>query len=259
MPREDGGPRVCFLVPGCSLSDGELITAEEIEDHGDATQEDSLRMIKDLESFDFDSYLIGILRKLVGLDILREQEVFYLPQPGDEVVRKTSRKERSGVFRGADLSSYAGSPGYSGSIRSPTSMKAPTSLADSTSTSLSAFRKLLDSEKDSASNFNSDSGTEFDDGEPPETKRARPSSPEEQGGGAMGPPPKAQGKRQLKGRRSKQIEGVHEGDSDDAQSRNSRKTRSSTKRRRDSEISGKDDGEGPESKRLKLRIRVPVS
>ena len=251
LPKEEGGPRVCFLVPGCSLSDGEFMTAEEIEDHGDATQEDSLRMIKDIESLDFDSYLIGILRKLVGLDMLREQEVFYLPQPG-EVVRKISRKERSGVFRGAE------SPGYSGSIRSPASMKAPTSLADSTSTSLSAFRKFQSSEL-SSSVYDSDAEFEFSDGELPETKRARPSSPDEQGGGAMGPPPKVQGKRQLKSRRSKQREGEHEGDSDDAQSRISRKTRSSTKRRRDSEILAKDEGGEPKSKRLKLRLRAPAS
>ena len=261
LPKEDGGPRICFLVPGCSLNDRELMVAEEIEDHGDATQEDSLRMIKDIESLDFDSYLIGTLRQLVGLDILREQEVFYLPRPGEEVVRKTSpRKERSVVLRGADSSSYAGSPGYSGSIRSPASMKAPTSLTDSTSTSLSAFRRRLDSEKDSVSVY---SDTEFEpsDGEPLDVKRARPSSPDEQGAGPMGPPPRVQGKRQLKGRRSsKKIEGVHEGDSDDAQSRIGRRmpSRPGTKRRRDSEITAKDDGEEPEPKRLKLRLRVPM-
>ena len=263
LPKEDGGPRVCFLVPGCSLNDRELMAAEEIEDHGDATQEDSLRMIKDIESLDFDSYLIGILRQLVGLDILREQEVFYLPRPGEEVVRKTSpRKERSGVFRGTDSSSYAGSPGYSGSIRSPASMKAPTSLADSTSTSLSAFRRRLDSEKDTGSVY-SDTESELSDREPLDAKQARPSSPDEQGAGPMGPPPKVQGKRQLKGRRSsKQIEGVREGDSDDAQSRIGRtkpNLRTGAKRRRDSEITAKDNGEEPESKRLKLRLRVSMS
>jgi hypothetical protein len=261
LPKEDGGPRVCFLVPGCSLSDEELMAAEEVEDHGDATQDDSLRMIKDIESLDFDSCLIGILRKLVGLDILREQEVFYLPQPGEEVVRKTSpRKERSGVLRGADSFSYAGSPVYSGSIRSPASMKSPTSLADSTSTSLSAFRKRVDSEKDLSSVYHSDT-SELSDEESPESKRARPSSPDEQEAGPMGPPPKIQGKRQLKGRHSKQIEGVHEGDSDDVESRISHITRSRTgaKRRRDSEIMAKNDAEEPESKRLKLRPRLPAS
>ena len=223
LPKEDGGPRVCFLVPGCSLNDGELMAVEEIEDHGDATQEDSLRMIKDIESLDFDSYLIGTLRQLVGLDILREQEVFYLPRPGEEVVRKISpRKERSGVFKGADSSS---SPGYSGSIRSPASMKAPASLADSTSTS--AFRRRLDSEKDTGSVY-SDTDLEPSDGEP--TKRARLSSPDEQqGAGPMGPP---QLRINLK-----------------------RLTNPGTKRRRDSEITAKDDGEEPKSKKLRLRTR----
>ena len=238
------------------------MTKEEIEDHGDATQEDSLRMIKDIESLDFDSYFVGILRKLVGLDILREQEVFYLPQPGEEVVRKSSpRKERSGVFKGADSSGHAGSPGYSGSIRSPASMKAPTSLADSTSTAFSAFGKRRNSEKDSGSVYYTDTEFELSDGEPPNAKRARPSSPDEQVAGPMGPPPKVQGKRQPKGRQSKQIEEVHEGDSDDAQSPIVRKKRSrtGTKRRRGSEITAKDDSEEPKSKKLKPRLGMPMS
>ena len=258
LPKKEGGQRVCFLVPGCSLNDVELMAEEEIEDHGDATQDDSLRMIKDIRSLDFDSYLIGILRQLVGLDILREQEIFYLPQPGEEVVRKISpRKERSRVFKRVDSSS---SPGYSGSIRSPASMKAPTSLADSTSTSLSAFRRRLDSEKDSAS-VCSDTELEPSDGELPDAKRARPSSPDEQGAGPMGPPPIAQGKRQLRGRRSKQIEGVHEDDSDDTQSRIGRKksSRLGAKRRRDSENTAKDEGEEPKLKKLKIHLRVPMS
>ena len=228
------------------------MAAEEIEDHGDATHEDSLRMIKDIQSLDFDSYLIGILRQLVGLDILREQEVFYLPQPGEEIVRKTSpRKERSGVFRGVDSSS---SPGYSGSIRSPASMKAPTSLADSTSTSLSAFRRRMDSEKGS-SPVHSDQESELSDGEPPDAKRARPSPPDEQQGGAgpMGPPLKNQGKRQPKGRRSKQSEEMHQGNSDSAQSHTTRENPSKlgNKRRRGSEITAKDNGEERVSKKLK--------
>jgi len=232
------------------------MAAEEIEDHGDATHLDSLRMIKDIQSLDFDSYLIGILRQLVGLDILREQEVFYLPRPGEEIVRKTSpRKERSGVFRGADSSSYIGSPGYSGSIRSPSSIKAPTSFADSTSTSLSAFRRRLDSEKDSASIYSETELESSDGGELPDTKRARQSPPDEQGGaGPMGPPPlNAPGKRQLKSRRSKQIEEVHEGKSDDAQSQK-KSSKPGIKRRRGSEITPKDDGEEHLSKKLKMRI-----
>ena len=261
LPREEGGPRVCFLVPGCSLNDRELMAAEEIEDHGDATQADSLRMIKNIQSLDFDSYLIGILRQLVGLDILREQEVFYLPQPGEEIFRKTvsPSKERSGLFRGAESSSYAGSPGYSGSNRSPVSMKAPASVADSTSTSLSAFRRRFDSEKDSVSAL-SDAEIEPSDGELPDAKRARPSPPEEQGGaGAMGPPLKAQGKRQLEGRRSRQANATYQPEEEyednpaDVQSRTGRKSlKLSAKRRRSSKTATKDDGEERISKKAKM-------
>lgn len=153
LPREEGGPRVYFLVPGCSLSNHELMAHEQIEDHGGATYEDSLRMIRDIESLLLNQYLIGIIRQLVGLDILREGEVFYLPQPGEDVPRKQSLRksisERSTMVRipagGEYSSSYAGSPG---SLRSA-STKPPLSNADSTSTSLSAFRKMIDSEKGS--------------------------------------------------------------------------------------------------------------
>ncbi|KAA1470569.1 hypothetical protein DENSPDRAFT_707215 [Dentipellis sp. KUC8613] len=92
LPREEGGPRVSFIVPGCSLGDGELMASQEIVDHGFATFDDHGRMIPDIESLDFNSYLIGVLRQLVGVDLLREQEVFYLPNPGEQVSKKSGNK-----------------------------------------------------------------------------------------------------------------------------------------------------------------------
>ncbi|KAL0955769.1 hypothetical protein HGRIS_001984 [Hohenbuehelia grisea] len=83
-PQEDESPPVCFLVPGCSLTDHELMEEEEIEDLGDATLEDSHRMVGDIESLDFDPYLMNVLRQLVGVDLIREHEVFWLPQPGEK-------------------------------------------------------------------------------------------------------------------------------------------------------------------------------
>ncbi|KAG2043772.1 hypothetical protein BDR03DRAFT_331890 [Suillus americanus] len=44
LPKEEGGPRVCFVVPGCSLGDKELMDEEEIQDHGPATYEDYPRL-----------------------------------------------------------------------------------------------------------------------------------------------------------------------------------------------------------------------
>jgi hypothetical protein len=145
LPKEENGPRVCFLVPGCSLTNQELMKEEEIEDHGEATYADSLRVIQEIEELNFDQYLIGILRQLVGLDILREGEVFYLPQPGDEVSRKSwprkSISERMSTAKGT----YAGSPGYSysGSARSP-STRPPLSNADSMSASIPTTDDLSD-------------------------------------------------------------------------------------------------------------------
>ncbi|KAK2463137.1 hypothetical protein APHAL10511_004792 [Amanita phalloides] len=142
VPKEEDGPRVCFLVPGCSLGNEEVIEENEIEDLGDASHADSLRMIWDIESLDFDSYLIGVLRQLVGVDLLREQEVFYLPAPGEELHRKSQLKKT-----GSDKSTQSRKGSKSGIPESPcvlntprhsaTSLKAPSSKAGSISTSAS--------------------------------------------------------------------------------------------------------------------------
>lgn len=152
LPKEENGPRVCFLVPGCSLTDQVLMKDEEIEDHGEATYEDSLRIIQDIEDLDFDQYLIGTLRQLVGLDILREGEVYYLPQAGDGVMRKhwprKSTSERISMAKGSDSASFSASPrySYSGSVRSP-STRPPLSNADSISATVSC-KATTDDEDD---------------------------------------------------------------------------------------------------------------
>ncbi|EIW80700.1 hypothetical protein CONPUDRAFT_82804 [Coniophora puteana RWD-64-598 SS2] len=97
LPKEEGGPRMCFVVPGCSLGDKELMDEEEIEDHGPATYEDYRQLLGNIELLDcFSSDLIGVLRQLVGVDLLRENEVFYLVQPGEEALfKKRPKKSRS--------------------------------------------------------------------------------------------------------------------------------------------------------------------
>lgn len=190
LPREEGGPRVCFLVPGCSLGDRKLMAEQEIEDHGDAAVEDSTRMIADIESLDFSSYLIGILRQLVGVDLLREQEVYYLPQPGELRHRKARRKlagEKSTLGRLpsrdsaaiTDAGRIAGSPRAPiASARSPTASvsRAPTSAGGSTSTSgVSIRQKALGSENDSFSlaSWSDDESSDANETETPESKRRR--------------------------------------------------------------------------------------
>ncbi|TFK44886.1 hypothetical protein BDQ12DRAFT_673754 [Crucibulum laeve] len=218
LPKEEGGPRACFLVPGCSLTDRELMEKEEIEDHGDATHEDSLRMVTDIESLDFDAYLIGILRQLVGVDILREQEVFYLPSPGEEVTRKPIRRRTASASMGRapDSSITMTSPSLSfTSVRSPISPKAPTSVAGSTGTSFSALRRVWGSNKDSDHESLSrvtDTESELTDAEDelPKVKRLRPSPPDDNtASSSMGPPPtQTQSANKLKNRRSSKRLGV---------------------------------------------------
>jgi len=53
---------------------------EDIKDEGVSTHEDHKRMLPNVENLDLDPYLVGVLRQLVGVDLLREQqEIFYLP------------------------------------------------------------------------------------------------------------------------------------------------------------------------------------
>ncbi|CAK5281665.1 unnamed protein product [Mycena citricolor] len=141
-------PRICFIVPGCSLGSSDLIAEADIRDLGDATTEDSHRMVSDIEGLDFSSDLIGIVRQLVGLDILREGEVFYLPRDGEEVrgVKKQLqplKRERSSRVTNPDSSprppvSNAGSTSTNASVSrgrrrgSPTPSWAYSQRGDST-------------------------------------------------------------------------------------------------------------------------------
>jgi len=60
----------------------------DIRDEGYSTHEDHKRLLPNVETLDLSPYLIGVLRQLVGVDLLREQqEIFYLPS-GDEKPKK---------------------------------------------------------------------------------------------------------------------------------------------------------------------------
>jgi hypothetical protein len=240
---------------------------EEIEDHGDARNEDALRIVRDIENLSFDSSLIGVLRHLVGLDILREQEVFYLPQPGEEIMRKVPnppRKERLGKAKAPGESpGLASSPGYSGSIRSPASIRPPLSAADSTSTSRSTLRNLLDSEKGSTMEHTDSECDPHDNDAEPQSKRAKPSPPDEHK--LMGPPrTQPKGKAKTKGSKSHDIfkpdssEPYHSPDEKSA-----RKPRKSAKKRgvkrTRTEAVGADVDSERRPKKLKHHLTAPAS
>ncbi|KAI0753057.1 hypothetical protein C8Q80DRAFT_1149682 [Daedaleopsis nitida] len=90
--EDEDGPRLFFAVPGCSLGNGELMKEESIQDHGDVHGEDISKLVTNVEDLDLSPYLVGVLRQLVGVDLLREQEVLYLPRPGDTVTVKRNRR-----------------------------------------------------------------------------------------------------------------------------------------------------------------------
>jgi hypothetical protein len=89
LPQGESGRRAHFVVPGCALGDGELMEDEDIKDEGLSSHEDHKRMLPSVETLDLDPYLVGVLRKLVGVDLLREQqEIFYLPGEKEKVLKR---------------------------------------------------------------------------------------------------------------------------------------------------------------------------
>ncbi|KAG6813520.1 hypothetical protein H0H92_010225 [Tricholoma furcatifolium] len=88
---EDEVKLVYFLVPGCSLGNMELNRDEKIVDCGDATPADAALMTSDLDAYAFNAPLLSVLRLLVGVDMLREGEIYYVPQPGSNWVRRKVR------------------------------------------------------------------------------------------------------------------------------------------------------------------------
>ena len=92
LPREENGPRVTFCVPQCSLNNKELMKEEEITDDGLATVRDFERLWDHVEEQKLSPYLIGIIRQLVGLDLLRENEIYYLPT--DEEIEQVERQRQ---------------------------------------------------------------------------------------------------------------------------------------------------------------------
>ena len=92
LPREENGPRVTFCVPQCSLNNKELMEEEEITDDGAATVRDFERLWDHVEEQNLNPYLMGVIRQLVGLDLLRENEIYYLPT--DEEIKRVERRQK---------------------------------------------------------------------------------------------------------------------------------------------------------------------
>ncbi|KAJ7928446.1 hypothetical protein B0H13DRAFT_983127 [Mycena leptocephala] len=270
LPEDDEtktGPRVFFVVPGCSLGDSELMKEEDIQDMGDATMEDAERMINDLDSLHFNSYLIGILRHLVGVDILREQEVYYLPRPGEERLRKPVGRDRS-KLRVSSGGSFASDGAMSPVMRSPASVSSrpPTSIAGSSSTASvkTTTRRPKKSDRGSPTpSWGVPSQGDVTDDESPAAKRVRAAEAEGVAAAASGSP--------LRTRRSKRIdkeaaeykpdvlEAVEESSDEDADNGRRKKKKRGVKRGRQSEaVAAQEGGVGDDRKTKKLKTRESV-
>ena len=120
LPREENGPRVTFCVPQCSLNDKELMGQEDITDDGLATVRDFERLWDHVEEQNLSPYLIGVIRQLVGLDLLRENEIYYLPT--DEEIKRMRRKQKREERRNRrkSVGGAANAEGTSVAIRSGT-------------------------------------------------------------------------------------------------------------------------------------------
>ncbi|KZT23558.1 hypothetical protein NEOLEDRAFT_537057 [Neolentinus lepideus HHB14362 ss-1] len=81
IPRKEDGPRITFMVPGCSLLDKDLITEEAIIDIREATREDEGRAVHDIETLGFDDDLLVVLKALVSGE---QHSIFYLPSASED-------------------------------------------------------------------------------------------------------------------------------------------------------------------------------
>ena len=184
--EEESEHRVYFAVPGCSLSKTELMEEEEIEDHGLTRTEELPSTITPIEDLNVSPELIAILRQLTGVDLFREQEVIYLPRPGDQIVPKKKRSRAKYIQRESITSRTLLTKDVSRAKQTP--YKAPLSQV-SVSTSISgesasAAGKASVSASGASFSDSDLSDLESDDERP--TKRAKESHPK------SGPAPAAE-------------------------------------------------------------------
>jgi hypothetical protein len=262
---------------------------EDIHDEGDATTVDHARMVGDIETLDFSSDLVGVLRQLVGVDLLRENEIFFLPQPGESYRRKHLGKSKLYTARpsSGDLISSPVSQTVAPSPREPKSSKispspslvqAPVSVAGSASTSAGSTGwkgRQIDRYSPSVASHSDDEAIKRDNGGA--SKRRKGASAKRNGVASSEemPPPSsdaqsrnASAKRPAKARRSKRIsidahaynpeaeveETSTDHDGEMTKGRRKKTGKRGIKRNRTSEMEGGEGGpEQPMAKRLRGR------
>ena len=181
LPRGEDKERAYFVVPGCALGNGELMNGKDIRDEGFSTHEDHKCMLPNVETLDLDPYLVGVLRQLVGVDLLREQqEIFYLPSE-EEKPKKRRETTTLGSLRQFRRQSIS-SGGPLGRDHSPR----PSEVSQGHGTPRSASGSVVNGSVWEGSVIHSNDGdsilsdpdTDDGEGETPTTKRPRFSAAE---------------------------------------------------------------------------------
>ncbi|KAG6841373.1 hypothetical protein C0991_011713 [Blastosporella zonata] len=165
---------VYFLVPGCSLGNAELNRDEKIVDRGDVTPADRLVMTPDLDIYAFNAPLLSVLRLLVGVDMLREGEIYYLPLPDSDWVPRKAREPPSKVIYGLGESG----PAYMSPRRNSNMPTIPLSAIVPASAPMSALTSASNRSLKPVSTISEASSelTEVEDS--PQYKRLKPSPKE---------------------------------------------------------------------------------
>lgn len=145
---------------------------EDIQEHGLTTNEDHARMISNVEGMGFDPQYIHIVRLLFRIDTLRENEVYYLPRPGE--VEWWKKKPRQDLPKLSTKENHSSSSRKS--TRSPSTFRSPAkhplSKTDSvTSTAGAAIVEYADEDDHESTSSTSILSSDSDYEEQPTKKR----------------------------------------------------------------------------------------
>ncbi|EJF57562.1 hypothetical protein DICSQDRAFT_157273 [Dichomitus squalens LYAD-421 SS1] len=181
LPREEDDERhVFFAVPGCSLSNAELMEEENIRDHGLTRTDELPSKITPIEDLKISPELMATLRQLTGVDLFREQEVIYLPRPGDNIVPK-KRRLRTKLIQRESISART-LPSKELYSAKQTTHKAPLSQMSASTSGGSASVAAKLSERGSAStsggSFSGSDLSDLEDEDERPTKRSKASPPD---------------------------------------------------------------------------------
>ncbi|KAG6902377.1 hypothetical protein C0995_000939 [Termitomyces sp. Mi166 len=249
---------VYFLVPGCSLGNQELNREEKIVDHGDAQPSDGLLMTSDLDAYAFNAPLLSVLRLLVGVDMLREGEIYYLPLPGSDWVPRKVRDTSTKAHQSSDGALHV-TPRRNSNMSISHVVNPPVSSHGSTST-LAPFRSMKPS---SIISQTSSELTEVEDS--PQSKRFKSSPVAEEGNARQVEPVSDARPKKSKHLGQDEYRLISQDEDDDAdehaigRARSNRGNKHGLKRSRTSDVIQEPDIDGQKLKKQKTGVDLRIT